>query len=196
MEYLCYNLDTIELANEDSSVLTADELQRYASRHSYAKTARILLKKELARRTGNSAQAIELSYNEHGKPSYPGVHFNISHSANMLCMAFHHAGIGVDIQQKRRSARREELAKRIMCEQQWAEFKKKNCPEDDFFTCWCIAEALVKQAGATIWQALDFPFILHPSHVELLGAGTLTVELFRPVVDFYGAVAYANTACT
>ena len=196
MEYLCYNLDSVRLTEADDAVLTVAELQRYSTRHSYAKVARILLKNELARRTGLDAKNIELTYNEHGKPFYPGVHFNISHSAHMLCMAFHHGDIGVDIQQKRRSARREELAKRIMCEAQWTEFKKKGCPEEDFYECWCIAEALVKQAGATIWQAPDFPFILHPSHVELLGDNTLTIELFRPAIDFYGAVAYANTACT
>ena len=196
MEYLCYNLDTVPIAVQEETILTAEELTRYANRPSYSKTARILLKQELERRTGCPAQQIELRYNEHGKPYYPGIFFNISHSANILCMAFHHAEIGVDIQKKRRNARIEELAKRIMCEAQWLAFRKLGCPEDAFYECWCIAEALVKHAGATIWQAQDFPFILHPEHVELLCDNTLTVERFRPISDFYGAVAYTNTACT
>lgn len=196
MEYLCYNLDAIQAAVREETILTPDELKRYANRPTYAKTARILLKQELERRTGCPALSIELRYNEHGKPYYPGIFFNISHSANMLCMAFHHADIGVDIQKKRRSAHREELAKRIMCEAQWRAFQAQGCPEDTFFECWCITEALVKHAGATIWQARDFPYILHPEHIELLYDNTLTVERFRPAHDFYGAVAYTNTACT
>lgn len=196
MEYLCYNLDNLPLMGEGEHLLTEAESERYGKRPTYAKTARILLKQELERRTGIPAQRIELRYNEHGKPYYPGIFFNISHSANMLCMAFHHADIGVDIQKKRPRARREELAKRIMCEEQLRAFINLGCPEDAFFECWCIAEALVKHAGATIWQAQDFPFILHPTHVELLRDNTLTVERFRPASDFYGAVAYTNTACT
>lgn len=196
MEYLCYNLDKLPLMGEGEHLLTEAESERYGNRPTYAKTARILLKQELERRTGIPAQRIELRYNEHGKPYYPGIFFNSSHSANMLCMAFHHADIGVDIQKKRPRARREELAKRIMCEEQLRAFINLGCPEDAFFECWCIAEALVKHAGATIWQAPDFPFILHPTHVELLRDNTLTVERFRPASDFYGAVAYTNTACT
>lgn len=196
MEYLCYNLNEISCTEDDTLLLSAEERKVYRTRGTNYLKTRALLKKEIARRTATEPRMIRFSYSEHGKPLFPGIHFNISHSAHLLCMAFHDAPIGVDIQQSRRLPRMESLASRIMCDEQAKRFRELGCPPDVFFDCWVIAEALVKWAGSTIWQARDFPFILHENHVEVLMQNGPQITRFRPSDGFFGAVAYKISACT
>ena len=98
MEYLCYNLNEISCTEDDTLLLSAEERKVYQTRGTAYLKTRALLKKEIARRSATEPRMIRFSYSEHGKPLFPGIHFNISHSGHLLCMAFHDAPIGVDIQ--------------------------------------------------------------------------------------------------
>ncbi len=190
MDYLLYNLDTLSATPEDTELLDAHELEQYASRGEKYLIARALLKKELSRRSSIPAHLIHFEYNAHGKPTWPQQHFNISHSAHWLCLAFHHAPVGVDIQQIRPVRRLEELAPRIMCAQQLERFREAGASLEEFFTCWSIAEALVKLHGATIWEAGNYPYIYSHGRVSLLEESeTVRVQLFTPAPGFCGAIA-------
>ena len=59
----------------------------------------------------------------------------------------------------------------------------------DFFASWCVAEALVKHAGATVWQAREFPFLYHHGRVETLFEGAPNIKIFSPAAGYCGAVA-------
>ncbi len=191
MDHLCYRLSKIPAEVVDLSLLTPAEQQLYANRPRSSLVARCLLKQELARRLNRPAHSIGLVTNEHGKPSLPGqeLYFNQSHSGDLLCLAFHHAPVGVDIQQLRPRAATEQLAGRIMCEPQLRAWLTRGADVGEFFACWCAAEALVKHAGATVWQAREFPFIYRHGRIEPLFTGAPTVKLFSPAAGYCGAVA-------
>lgn len=190
MDYLLYNLDEQTAAEEDTQLLDAHELEQYAARGEQYLIARTLLKRELSRRSGVPAGDIHFCYNEHGKPSWPRQHFNMSHSARLLCLAFHHAEIGVDIQQIRPVRRMDDIAPRIMSPQQLERFRANGSTPEDFFTCWSIAEALVKLHGATIWDAANYPYTYAHGRVSLPAEYTnVHVHIFTPATGFCGAVA-------
>lgn len=189
MDYLCYRLSDIANERIDMTVLSCDEQEMSATR----RIARALLRAELSRRIGIAADKIVFSYNQHGKPQTEGIHFNVTHSSDIVCMAFHHAPIGIDIQQKRRLVTMDKLAPRIMCEAQLERYRKATDAANVFFTCWSIAEALVKLHGDTIWHATTYPFILHSNRVELLSDNNITVELFSPHCEYSGAIAYQTS---
>ncbi len=190
MDYQLYNLDTLTATEEDALLLDAYELEQYAARGAKYLIARALLKRELSRRSGVPVGDIHFCYNEHGKPSWPQQHFNMSHSANLLCLAFHHAEIGVDIQQIRPVRRIAEIAPRIMNPLQLERFRENGSSPEEFFTCWSIAEALVKLHGATIWEACNYSYTYAHGCVSLPAeyAG-VRVHIFTPAPGFCGAVA-------
>lgn len=190
MDYLLYNLDEQAAEESDTQLLDAHELEQYAARGEKYLIARVLLKRELSRRSGIPAADIHFLYNEHGKPTWPQQHFNLSHSANLLCLAFHHAEIGVDIQQIRPVRRMDDIAPRIMSPQQLERFRANGSTPEEFFTCWSIAEALVKLHGSTIWDACNYPYTFAHGRVSLPSeAADVRVHLFTPAPGFCGAVA-------
>lgn len=196
MTYLCYNLS--ELPADDSAVSTLNDEERaiYARRgESFLKT-RSTLKRALAMKLGCDAQMLCLATGEHGKPYLPGceLHFNISHSGDLLCIAFHHTPIGIDVQQIRPAQATPRLARRIMCPQQLAAWQQRGAGTQEFFDCWCTTEALVKQAGATIWQAKRFPYIWHTGHIRLLADTPILVNLFAPAQGYRAAVAFSTSS--
>ncbi len=198
MDYLIYNLADAHLhAQADATLLSEDERAAAQKRGERYLITRCLLRRELARRLGMAPQDIRFRYSEQGKPECANapvpLHFNISHSGDCLALAFDsQAPIGVDVEQLRPRARLAELAERIMCLEQLAAFRERGCPQEEFFTCWCAAEALVKQAASSIWQAKEIPFVCENGRIRLLGdaAAGLCVRPFTPMPGYAGAVAF------
>lgn len=196
MDYLCYPLTASPSGFSDMSLLDEEEKKAYSRRGSAYLRERSLLKQELARRTRRDARSIRLSISANGKPFLPGgPHFNISHSGEWLCFAFHHLPVGVDIQKAQCRLPIDRLARRIMCPAQYRAFSERGSQSDEFFACWCTAEALVKQAGATIWQVQDFPFLYEAGHIIPQYPSAPQVRLFSPADGYFGAVAYEVQAC-
>lgn len=179
----------------DLALLDERERQIHKARGDRYLLVRALLKRELSRRTGIPAEKIRFSYTPNGKPVMPGIHFNLSHSGNQLCLAFHDKPIGVDIQQIRPHAPVTKLAPRIMCPEQLELFLNRGAGTQEFFYCWCIAESLVKQAASTIWQAPRYPFLYHNGAPSPLFSPAPQIELFSPAPGYCGAIAYELQTC-
>lgn len=188
MDYLIYNMADLPADVADLSLLPPEEQAEATRRGNAYAAVRTLLRRELARRTGTPAQDIQFEYTEHGKPCCALQPFNISHSGDCLCLAFHHKAIGVDVE-RLRPLRFRKLASRIMCERQLDDFFIHGATQADFFVCWCVAEALVKHAGDTIWNAKNYPFIYHHGRVECLFDNAPMVHLFNPLPGYQGAIA-------
>lgn len=188
MDYLLFRLDA--LPEGDVSLLDANEREVLRTRGESYLRMRSQLKRELALRTGVTAADISFSYSPAGKPLFPQQHFNISHSGDLLCMAFHGGAVGVDIQQHRNVARLRSVAERILGEEQLAALELFGFPPQEFFDCWCTAEALVKWAGDSIFNARRYPFIYDAGRIRPLFDGAPRVQLFRPEAGYSGAVAY------
>lgn len=188
MDYLLYHIAS--LPEGDTALLDADELRAYAARGETYLRIRSQLKRELSRRTGLPAAELSFSYSPAGKPRLAQQGFNISHSAEWLCMAFHGGEIGVDIQQHRPLKHLRSVAERILSEEQLAALELFAYPPQEFFDCWCAAEALVKWAGDSIFHARRYPFIYDSGHIRPLFEGAPRVQLFRPIEGYSGAVAF------
>lgn len=190
MDYLLFHLDS--LPRGELSLLDAAEREVYAARGDGYLRVRSQLKRELALRTGTAAEEIRFSYSPAGKPLFAAQNFNISHSGELLCMAFHGAPVGVDIQQHRNVARLRDVAERVLGEEQLAALELFGYPPQEFFDCWCTAEALVKWAGDSIFHARRYPFIYDAGRIRPLFEGAPRVQLFRPAEGYSGAVAYSD----
>lgn len=192
MDYLLFRLP--ELPEGAPALLDEAERETYAARGDRFLRVRSQLKRELARRTGTDAAAIRFTYSPAGKPLFAPQPFNISHSGELLCMAFHGGAVGVDIQRHRPVAHLRGVAERILGEEQLAALELFGFPPQEFFDCWCTAEALVKWAGDSIFNARRYPFIYDEGRIRPLFEGAPRVQLFRPAEGYSGAVAYGSDA--
>lgn len=189
MDYLLYRFSALAPDTCDLQLLPVAEQAMAAKRGGKYAIIRTLLRQELERRSGVPALDISFSYSEHGKPIFEAQPFNISHSGDILCMAFHHSSIGVDVE-RMRPRHFAALAARTMCPEQLAAFLERGCQQEEFYACWCATEALVKWAGDTVWNAQHYPFIYHHNRIECLFADAPRVELFVPGQGYMGAIAY------
>lgn len=200
MDYLVVRLSDLPPGLADPALLSAEERREAERRGESYLLVRSLLRRELGRRLGHPPAQLRLRRNEHGKPELdaaPGktvpLHFNISHSGGLLCLAFAHSPIGVDIE-KHRARPFEQLAKRFMCEAQLKDFRAKGCPADLFFDCWCSMEALIKRDGLSLWQAGRYPFTCEQGRIRLLqDEPPRCLKLFTPAPGFSGAIACDDT---
>lgn len=198
MDYLVYNLAELSPTPEDAALLSGEESEQAAARGARFALIRALLKRELSRRTGVPPQQIRFSRGPHGKPFWAPQPFNISHSGDLLCFAFHHGDVGVDIERIRPRTRLLSLASRIMAPEQLEAFTRRGCSLAEFFTCWCTAEALVKHAGDTLWNARNYPFLYLPPtgpdptpRIRPLFPTPPHIHIFSPAPSFAGAVVYS-----
>lgn len=189
MDYLVYNLRALPENTADMSLLDERDAAAALQRSGLFVTARSLLRRELSRRTGMAPQDIHFSYSEQGKPEFAPQPFNLSHSGDCLCIAFHHGPIGVDVERIKPRAF-DKLAPRFMADEQLAAFLSRGCPADEFYACWCAAEALVKRCGVSIWDAHRFPFLYQHGRITCRFEDAPTVRIFTPMPDYMGAVAF------
>lgn len=191
MDFLVYNLAELPPATADLALLPPDEAAAATQRGGAYALIRTLLRQELSRRTGTPPQEITFHYGAHGKPEYAPQPFNLSHSGDCLCLAFHHSAVGVDVE--RICPRNyESLAARFMSPEQLQTFIHRGCPQDEFYACWCAAEALVKQAGDTMWNARAYPFLYRHGYIECQFSPCPQVSLFTPMPGYSGAIAYST----
>ncbi len=190
MDYLVYNLADLPADTAELPLLPPDEQLQATQRGGHYAAIRSLLRRELERRSGIPAQEIVFSYTQHGKPEFPPQPFNLSHSGDCLCLAFHHQAIGVDVEQKRPRRNLAALATRMMCPEQSEAFCSRDCPLEEFYACWCAAEAIVKLAGDTMWNARSYPFLYNNGRIRCLFDPAPSVTLFTPMPGYMGAVAF------
>lgn len=193
MDYRVYSIRELREAGLPLCLSSSEQLMAEKRGRDFA-VIRSQLRRELSRRLGTSAADIELQTGPHGKPEHPDIYFNISHSGDCLCMAFHHGPVGVDTERIRpRDFAR--LAGHFMSAEQLSLFTARGCSCHEFFACWCTAEALVKMAGDTIWNARNYPFVYCcDGRMEVTGRDDVTVELFEPLPGYMGAVAFSPPA--
>lgn len=192
MDCRVYRFSALRPAPNALRWLDSNELRQYRAMGNRAEKyllARTTLKQELSVRTGVPPEKISLAYNEHGKPEWFRQPFNISHSGDCLCIAFHHEAIGVDVETMRPRPF-ESLAVKFMCPQQHAAFVARGCPTEEFFACWCATEALIKRQGNSIWRALEYPFLYEKDRIIPLFPQAPSIKIFAPLPGYMGAVAY------
>ena len=150
----------------DFAILSACEQERARSMAAApAKqfvSARALLRRLLAAYLPNSPAGIEIAYGPHGKPflvgtaSQAGIHFNLSHTADIASIAIGRAPLGIDIESLRDLSHSEALAARLFAPSEVRALGRAPASQQrrTFFAYWTCKEACVKARGGGIAQGM------------------------------------------
>jgi len=188
MELLSYRINELQEQGDEERILSAYELEQAQKRgHDYL-MIRSQLKREIAQRRQMQASQILITYNNHGKPEWKApqgkkeLHFNITHSNNLLYIALADHPLGIDIEYMRQRPFAS-IARRIMPAAHYQYFIEQGCTSKDFYAYWCAREALIKLKGKSIWNTdppvLDYdingirPAGEHPPKLEIWQAAPL-----------------------
>lgn len=97
------------------------------------------------------------SYSENGRPIVFGAHMSLSHTGGAAMAALSLLPVGADIERERRVSAR--IAKRIMSESEYAEFRQLDEAEKTarILECWTAKESYLKLTGEGILAGLDKP---------------------------------------
>jgi 4'-phosphopantetheinyl transferase len=170
-------------------VLPTDEKKRAASLSPVAArrfvVARGILRTLLAGFTGTAAEKLQFSYGRSGKPvlvDHDGIHFNVSHSADLGLFAFApDRPVGVDVENERPVRRLLDVAQRFMSEEELRSLTAAAPDERNsaFLRSWVVREARLKAEGKGVWDGTGDG----PSDRKL------THKLFAPRPKYIAAVA-------
>ena len=118
----------------------------------------MLSKNMIAKWCNVSPESIVFDIGEHGKPFVVGldVHFNVSHSGNMVVCAVNDKSVGIDIERIREY--KLDVAKRVCAETELDLIMQSNDPTDEFTRIWTAKEAYTKYLGIGLGN-MDFKLI-------------------------------------
>lgn len=127
--------------------------------------ATLLLDDELQRR-GLQEKEMQYGFSEHGKPCFsdlPDLHFSISHSGEMVAVAFCERPIGCDLEKIR--PRNFKTAERFFAptETDWLNALPKEQQNAAFLRLWTLKESYLKATG------MGFALSLNAFSVEIKG---------------------------
>jgi len=100
-------------------------------------------------------EIVEFDYIDNKKPvlrEHPNIHFNLSHSLNTVACAVANTDIGVDVQQIDKI--KDNVAKRVLTEDEFACFQHTDNPDEFFCEIWTIKESFLKLTGKGISDEL------------------------------------------
>ncbi len=120
--------------------------------------AGIMLQDTIREELGLGASDIILEKNENGKPGlpgYPDFHFNISHSGDMVFLAYGNSPVGIDVEKLRCSDNDMKVAKRCFTKQEYEYILGDETTEHRFTSIWTMKEAYLKYKGTGISVPLN-----------------------------------------
>jgi 4'-phosphopantetheinyl transferase len=208
------DLDKISSENNKmKEVLSEDELVRASKFHFKKDERRFIGSRSLIRillsiYTGNSSKQIKFSYNQFGKPelieeqNQKKINFNLSHSQNMLCIAFtKNDMIGADCEIIKPIKDYLEIAERHFSVNEVEQLKSFPTRKhfEGFYTIWTSKEAIIKLIGSGLHYPLqDFSVQLRSIEMDenynfeavfKENNSKAFVEVFRTVDNLFGAIA-------
>jgi 4'-phosphopantetheinyl transferase len=121
-------------------------------------------------------EAPRFDYNPQGKPlliGHPDIHFSLSHCAMAVACVLSDQPVGIDIETIDHYS--DEVAARVMSEDEMREIKASPCPATAFTRLWTMKESLFKLTGddhggdtAHMLNDADnycFETVIHPSYI-------------------------------
>lgn len=178
--------------SELTSLLSAEErarLERLQGREDQKRflVGRGLLRLFVGAHTGTPAHEVAFNYGPAGKPcvassvGVPVLHFNVSHSGNLVLFAFHPTQeVGVDVEKMRPHNDLAAVAERVFPADEFEPWQRLDPQEryTAFFRIWTRHEARLKTLGSGFSDASN-----------PLASGVTLFDLELPV-DYQGAVGY------
>jgi len=110
---------------------------------------RLLLKNALTQKGLSSSLLEKIRYSEHGKPSFEGHHFSLSHSNWYVVLVFGTAfPVGIDIEMKKNIDLK--LFEYLFTTEEWNTIVTAKNSMDRFYWFWVRKEALLKAVGCSL----------------------------------------------
>lgn len=160
MDIWIADLDTLPGRDE---LLSRDESARAArfhferDRHRFSR-CRGLLRELIAQWTGRDAASLLFHYNDYGKPELEGLHFNVSHCANLAVIALSRdTPVGIDVEAINEDADVMALARTAFSPAECAELSAMPAGQRvaAFFRGWTRKEAYLKLLGTGFSRPSD-----------------------------------------
>ncbi len=150
--------------------------------------ARGMLRGLLSGFTGDAPGKLRFRYGSSGKPSLSdhGLHFNVSHSAELGLFAFApDRSVGVDVENERPVRRLLDVAQRFLSDDEVRSLAATAPEKRDatFLKSWVIREARLKADGKGIWSGAE----------SGESSNGLTHKLFTPRPGYVAAVAASGS---
>ena len=179
--------------------LSDDECKRLDTYRSKAAAERYVVTRSLVRivlgqHTGEEPRAVRVSRTDTGKPVAERVHFNVSHSGDLVLVAVsNERAVGVDVERRRPVEKVQALVERWLTPDERRDLERIRGAEGDeseaFLRVWSLKEARLKALGVGISGAARAG--LAAVHAQPLDA-LLDPLAHRPGERGYvGAVAFA-----
>lgn len=124
---------------------------------------------------------LEVAFGENGKPyfkHYPSFNFNISHSENILAVAFSDSPVGIDVEKIRDVNLK--IAQKYFSEEE----KKLAHNNDDFFYVWTRKEAYIKQSGKGLSVPLSSFCSLENENIKTFKFDRFVISICGETEDF------------
>ena len=179
--------------------LSDEECRRLDAYRSKAAAERYVVTRSLVRivlgqHTGEDPRAVRVSRTDTGKPMAERVHFNVSHSGDLVLVAVSdERAIGVDVERRRPVERVQALVERWLTPDERRDLDRIRGAEGDesdaFLRVWSLKEARLKALGVGISGAARAGL----EHVDAQPLDALLDSLaHRPgEAGYVGAVAFA-----
>ena len=177
--------------------LSAAECERLGSYRSRAAAERYVVTRSLVRtvlgaHTGVAPKALRVHLSPTGKPEAAGVHFNVTHSGEIILLALcDDRPVGVDVERRREVVRVRALIDRWLTDDERAELqvlRRRGLGDSDaFLRVWSLKEARLKALGVGISGAAGAPL----ARVSAQGLDDLLEPIARDDGGYVGAVAFA-----
>jgi 4'-phosphopantetheinyl transferase len=157
-----------------------------SSRYNYI-IGRLLLKRGLDF-FGLDSDLEKIEFQKNGKPVLQGIHFNISHSDNLIVCAFSKEGpIGVDVEKI--CPRDFEDFTSMFSAQEWTAIRGANDPIQTFYWFWTRKESIIKALGRTLSYLHQIDLDVSSNHFEVDGK-----RYFLRNIDF--KEGFVGAVCT
>ncbi len=192
------------LSNEEQE--KADRFHFERDRKQYT-IARGFLRIIIGRYLDINPTEFDFSYNKYGKPKLEGadigdsLHFNLSHSGNMVLYVFSlNRRVGIDVELIKSYKKTREIVERFFSEKEKEEFASLPEGQKDvaFYTCWARKEAYIKAVGKGMSLPLDEftvsmiprkPILLLHNHNEIDNGVKWTLLDIDRIENYASAVA-------
>lgn len=140
---------------------------------------------------GDKLKKLTMRSTEHGKPYFvekdsknretaSDIHFNLSHSEEMVACALNRQPVGIDIEKIRRY--NPKVADRILSDEEWDNLQTSKQKDRDFIRFWTLKEAYGKYTG----KGLGWDFKMVKFHWDNQGnifCSDEQINVFQKVVE-------------
>jgi 4'-phosphopantetheinyl transferase len=177
--------------------LSTAECERLGSYRSRAAAERYVVTRSLVRtvlgaRTGVAPKELGVRLTPTGKPEAEGVHFNVTHSGEIILLAVSDdRPVGVDVERRREVVRVQALIDRWLTAGERDELmalRQRGLDDSDaFLRVWSLKEARLKALGVGISGAGGAELV----RVSAQGLDDLLEPIARDANGYVGAVAFA-----